>query len=88
MEQKTDGTKVVIGRCETIEEYRSQYYAKHKEKIREQKKEWFQNNKERIYDKRKERVRCECGISVRYSYMGRHKKGLRHANRMDVINQC
>jgi len=68
-------------------EYQSQYYAKNKEKLSAYHKEWFQNNKEHVYAKRKERVRCECGVGVRYSYMGRHKKSSRHANRMKIIDQ-
>jgi len=87
MEQKSDGTKVVIGRCETIEEYRKKYYQKNKEKLNAYSKEWRIKNKEHIYAQLNQRVRCECGLSVKHRRLREHRKCSRHINRMDVIDQ-
>lgn len=71
----------------SYKEYQSQYYAKHKEKLSAYHKEWYQNNKERIDAKRNMMVRCECGVGVRYCYMGKHRKSSRHINRMEILDQ-
>ena len=68
-------------------EYQSRYYAKNKEKLSTYHKEWYQNNKERVDSRRNERVRCECGVGVRYCYMGKHRKSSRHIERMKIIDQ-
>lgn len=51
----------------------------------EKKKEKYKENYEKIKNNRKEKIKCECGISIRQDCMNRHKKTTRHTELMKKI---
>mgnify|MGYP003666108336 FL=1 len=61
-------------------EQSKEYYEENKEKRREQQKINYEINKDEIKEKNKEKLICECGKSLTFASLIRHKKTNKHLN--------
>jgi type I restriction enzyme R subunit len=60
------------------EEYRKNYYQKHKENIDKINKQYYQEHEEEIKKYRTNKITCECGCIVSFSNLSTHKKSKKH----------
>ena len=67
-----------IDNRERISEYKKQYKIDNHERLSEYMKHYYQDNR----DKLSEKITCECGCLVSRYHIARHKKSIKHHQRL------
>lgn len=67
----------------TNKEYHKEWEQNNKEHIKEYKKEYYENNKEHYKEHKSQKVICECGCEITRSSLTKHKKSLKHINKLN-----
>ena len=61
-----------------------QYNANNKQRIADNSKEYYERNKQKIIERMKKPVTCECGSTVNYGDLSKHKKTAKHSELLNV----
>ena len=64
-----------------------QYNEDNKEKIQDYKSEWYQKNKNKILEKQKEMIICECGAEIRKAGKSEHCRSKKHQDYISSTNK-
>jgi len=64
-----------------------EYHNANKEKNLEKMKDYYQQNKVQILERMKEIFTCECGSTIAFSSLSRHKRTNKHKKYIDSINE-
>lgn len=83
-------------------EYRKNYYMNHKEEIKKWSEEYYKKHSEQkkqyaanyknlhcndINEKMKQKIKCECGASIAYNHIARHRKTKSHLLKLNPNQQ-